>query len=149
MAVYKVPFDNLSVTTDADQDIWEITAPSDAAVRLIRFELYSAVTSDERVRLRLLRRTTGGTGGAAATAVPADGTSASVGTTVAQLVTTPGTAGSILQAWYWTQLNVLPEIPVPESRVVIPPSGRLALNLQTAVGSTRNWSGFVEFEEIG
>ena len=96
MSVYTVPFDNLSVTNDSDQDIWEILAPSDAAVELVHFELYSAVTTDERVRLRLVRRSTAGSGGAGATEVPARGTLAAVGTAVTQLNTTPGTAGDVL-----------------------------------------------------
>jgi hypothetical protein len=149
MSVYTVPFDNLSVTNDSDQDIWEILAPSDAAVELVHFELYSAVTTDERVRLRLVRRSTAGSGGAGATEVPARGTLAAVGTSVTQLNTTPGTAGDVLLAWYWSQLSPLVYLPTPESRILLPPSGRIGLNLETAVASTRNWSGFLKFREIG
>jgi hypothetical protein len=148
MAIYSVPFDNLSVTNDGDQDIWQILAPTDASVVLHHFELYSATTSDERVRLRLLRRTDEGNG-SATTEVPLRGTAASVGTVVEQLATTPGTAGAILLAWYWSQLAPLVYLPTPETRVVIPPGGWLALNLQTVMGGTRNWSGFVVFEEVG
>ena len=149
MAVYAIPFDNLTVTNDSDQDIIEITAPSDAAVKIHRIVLNSATTTDERVRLRLVRRSTNGSGGSAATEVPIDGTSAAVGTAVVTLVTTPGTIGAIIQAWYWSQLSPFDELPVPEDRVVIPPSGILGLNLETAVASSRNWSGFVLVEEIG
>lgn len=149
MAVYTVPFDNLTVTNDSDQDIWELSAPADAAVKIHRIVVNSATTTDERVRLRLIRRTAAGTGGSAATEVPIDGTSAAVGTAVVTLVTTPGTAGDVLQAWYWSQLSPFDELPVPEDRVVVPPSGRVGLNLETAVASSRNWSGYVVFEEIG
>jgi hypothetical protein len=149
MSVYTVPFDNLSVTNDSDQDIFEITAPADAAVILHHFEFYSAVTTDERVRLRLLRRSTAGSGGAGATEVPATGTAAAVGSAVVQLNTTPGTAGDVLLAWYWSQLSPLVWLPTPECRIVIPPGGRIGLNLETAVASTRNWSGFLKFAEIG
>jgi hypothetical protein len=150
VAKYSVPFDNLTVTNDSDQDIWEITAPADAAVILLGFYLSSATTSDERVRLRLCRRTgSAASGGAAATVASPDGTSATVGTTVYQLATAPGTVGAILKAWYWSQLSPLPYTPIPEARIVIPPSGRLALNLETAVASSRNWSGYVDFEEVG
>lgn len=149
MSVYTVPFENLSVTNDSDQDIWEITAPSDAAVEIVHFELYSAVTTDERVRLRLVRRSTAGSGGAGATEVPVKGTLAAVGTAVTQLNTTPGTLGDVLHAWYWSQLAPLVYLPVPEERIILPPSGRVGLNLLTAVASTRNWSGFVTFRELG
>ena len=149
MSVYLVPFDNLSVTNDSDQDIFELTAPSDAAVKLIGFELYSAVTTDERVRLRLVRRSTAGSGGAAATEVPANGTSAALGASVTQLNTTPGTIGDILLAFYWSQLSPLPYTPIPEAMIIVPPSGKIALNLETAVASTRNWSGWLAFAELG
>ena len=147
--MYTVPFDNLTVTNDSDQDIWELTAPAAKAVRVHHFEVYSATTSDERVRLRLLRRTTAGSGGAGATEVATDGAAAAVGPAVVTLNTTPGTAGNVLLAWYWSQLSPLIYLPTPECRIVVPPSGRLALNLETAVASSRNWSGFVVFEEIG
>lgn len=147
--MYTVPFDNLTVTNDSDQDLWELTAPAAKAVRLHHFEVYSATTSDERVRLRLLRRTTAGSGGAGATEVATDGAAAAVGTAVVTLNTTPGTAGDVLLAWYWSQLSPLIYLPTPECRIVVPPSGRIALNLETAVASSRNWSGFVVFEEIG
>ncbi|EFK96683.1 hypothetical protein LDC_1287 [sediment metagenome] len=149
MSVYTVPFDNLSVTNDSDQDIFQITAPADAAVKLVGFEFYSATTTDERVRLRLVRRSTAGSGGAGAVEVPATGTSAAVGTAVVQLNTTPGTIGDILLAWYWSQLSPLTYAPIPEGMIVIPPSGILALNLETAVASTRNWSGWLKFAELG
>lgn len=149
MSIYTVPFDNLSVTNDSDQDVWEITAPADAAVILHHFELYSATTSDERVRLRLVRRSTAGSGGAGATEVAATGTAAAVGTAVVQLNTTPGTAGDVLLAWYWSQLSPLIYLPTPECQIILPPGGRIGLNLETAVASTRNWSGFLKFSEIG
>ena len=151
MAVYTVPFDNLTVTNDSDQDIIELTAPSDAAVKIHRIVLNSATTTDERVRLRLVRRSTNGSGGSAATEVGIDGVSEATGGGVAAvtLATTPGTIGNILQAWYWSQLSPFDELPVPEDRVVIPPSGILGLNLETAVASSRNWSGFVVYEVIG
>ena len=148
--VYSVPFENLSVTNDSDQDIFEIVNGSTSALVLLGFELYSATTSDERVRLRLLRRSTTGTGGSAATEVPLDGgNTVSAAAAVSTLVTAPGTAGSILKAWYWSQLSPLIYLPTPEEQVIVSPSGRVALNLLTAVASTRNWSGFVKWCEIG
>jgi hypothetical protein len=148
--MYSVPFDNLSVTNDSDQDIFEIVNGSTVSLILHQFELYSATTSDERVRLRLLRRSTTGSGGTGSTEVALDGgnTVAAVAA-VSQLVTTPGTAGAILKSWYWSQLSPLVYLPTPEDRVIVSPSGRLCLNLQTAVGSTRNWSGYVVWEEVG
>jgi hypothetical protein len=148
--IYTVPFDNLSVTNDPDQDIFELVGASGYPYALIAFELYSALTTDERVRLRLLRRSTTGSGGSAATEVPLDGgNSTTIQTAVNTLVTTPGTAGAILHAWYWSQLSPLIYRPTPAEITEVASAGRLCLNLETAVASTRNWSGFVTFQEFG
>lgn len=148
--VYTVSLNNLSVTNDSDQDIFEIVNGSTVALELISFELYSATTSDERVRLRLIRRSTTGSAGAAATENALDGgNTTAAAAAVATLVTTPGTGGAELEAYYWSQLSPLICKPTPEEKVTVSPSGRLALNLQTAVASTRNWSGFVKWMEIG
>lgn len=148
--VYSVPFDNLTVTNDADQDIFEIVNGSTSALILLGFELYSATTTDERVRLRLVRRSTTGSGGTGSTEAALDGgNTVASAAAVTQLVTTPGTVGAILKAWYWSQLSPLVYLPTPEEQVIVSPSGRLCLNLETAVGSSRNWSGFVKWAEVG
>ena len=150
MRVYTQPFDNLSVTNDSDQDIFEMVGASGYPFKLIAFELYSALTTDERVRLRLLRRSTTGSGGSAATEVPTDGgNSTTIQTAVNTLVTTPGTAGAILHAWYWSQLSPLIYRPTPEEQIEFISGQRCCLNLETAVASTRNWSGFVTWAEFG
>lgn len=148
--VYSVPFDNLTVTNDSDQDIFEIVNGSTSSLVLLGFELYSATTSDERVRLRLVRRSTTGSGGSAATEVALDGgNTVAAAAAVSTLVTTPGTIGNILLSWYWSQLSPLVYLPTPEEQVIVSPSGRLCLNLETAVASSRAWSGFVKWAEVG
>lgn len=144
-----VPLVGISVTNDADQDIIELVNGSGASAILHAIELSSTVTTDEVVSLRLLRRTTTGSGGSAATEVALDGDTTTIAVAASTLVTTPGTAGAVLKAWQWHQLVPFQYIPVPEDRVVIAPSGRLALNLQTAVAATRTWSGYAVWEELG
>jgi len=148
--VYKVPFDALSVTNDADQDIFEMLPGSVRDIVLHGFSLTSSNTADERARLRLVRRSTTGTGGAGATEVPIHpGNTNTADCAVATLVTTPGTIGAILMGWQWSQQGELLYLPTPEMREVAVKSGdRLALNLQTAVAATRTWSGWVCWEEI-
>lgn len=147
--MYTCAFDNISVTNDADQDVWLLTAPANRALILHWFELYSALASAEFTRMRLLRRTTAGSGGSSATVNPLRSVSATVAATVTQLVTAPGTAGAVLMAWQFAQISPQISLPTPETRVWIPPSGMLALHLQTAVATTRTWSGFLVFEEVG
>lgn len=148
--IYTVPFDNLSVTTDSDQDIFELVSAANYPLDLIAFEFYSALTTDERVRLRLVRRSTTGSGGSAATEVRMDGgNTVAAQTAVNQLVTTPGTIGDILHAWCWSQLAPLIYRPTPDETIEVISGYRLCLNLQTAVAATRNWSGFVTWRERG
>jgi hypothetical protein len=147
--MYDAPFDAISVTTDADQDIFEITAGSGKVIVLHSFSLTSAQTTDERVRLRLIRRTTAGSGGSTSTVVATDaGNAVAASGSVKYLVTTPGSAGNLLKGWQWSQQGELLYLPTPETRIVVAASGLIALNLQSAVGGTRTWSGYVTFEEI-
>lgn len=150
MRIYTIPFDNLSVTNDSDQDIFEMVGAAGYPFQLIAFEIYSSLTTDERVRLRLVRRSTTGSGGTGATEVRMDGgNTVAAQTAVSTLVTTPGTIGDIIHAWYWSQLAPLIYRPTPLEIVEAPSAGRLCLNLATAVASTRAWSGFVTFGETG
>lgn len=147
--LYSAPLDAISVTTDSDQDIWEMVCGSTYRAVLHEFALTSNSTTDERVRLRLVRRSTTGTGGSAITEVPLDGgNTRSNGTSVTALVTTPGTVGDIIAGWQWSQQDELLFLPTPECRIIVSESARLALHLNTAVASTRTWSGRVIFEEL-
>lgn len=148
--VYVVPLDQITVTTDADQDIWELVGPSAATTVLHGFSLTSTTTIDERVRLRLVRRSTTGSGGSALTEVPIeDGNTMAAAAALSSLVTTPGTIGDILKAWQWSQQGELLYLPTPKMQPTLSPGARLALNLQSAVASSRTWSGWVAWEEIG
>ena len=142
------PFDALSVTNDADQNIWELLAGSANKAILHGWELSSAETSAEAARLRLMRFTTGGTGGTAATEVLKDEDDGSITGAVIRLATTPGTAGDILQAWQWEQLGPVGQLYTPEMRPIVQEAGRIGINLQNALAATRTWSGWVAWEEI-
>lgn len=149
MRVYTVPLVALAVTTDADQDIFEIVMGAGVVGHLLSYMLESALTTDERLNWRLLRRTTTGSGGTGCTEVPVDAGDAAATAAVSQLVTTPGTAGAVLDAGCWSTLTPRHMLEIPESRIKIPPGGRLGFNLQTAVGATRSFSGFVKWAEEG
>jgi hypothetical protein len=147
--MYQIPLDALSVTTDADQDIFELVAASANPCILHGFSLSSAHTTDERARLRLVRRSTTGSGGTGSTEVPIDdGNTMTPTAALSHLVTTPGTIGDIIAGWQWSQQNELLYLPTPELRPTIIGGGRLCLNLQIALGGTRTWSGWVAWEEM-
>lgn len=145
--LYTAPLDAISVTNDGDQDIFQLASPASTRVVLHAFSLTSAHTTDERVRLRLIQRTAAGTGGSAVTVLAADrDNGVSFGGTLNSLVTTPGTGSNILAGWQWSQQGELLFLPTPETRPTISASSFLCLNLQTAMGGTRTWSGYVVFE---
>lgn len=147
--IYTFPLDAISVTTDADQDVWELGTASTKQAILHGFSLTSTQTTDERVRLRLIRRTATGSGGASATIVATDqGNAVAAASTAKTLQTTPGTGSTILNGWQWSQQGELLYLPTPELRDVLSVSSFLCLNIQSAVGGTRTWSGWVRFEEI-
>ena len=144
--IYYAPFDNIAVTTDPDQDIWEIATTATQKVVLHAFELTSASITAEFVRLRLLRRTASGNG-AAVVEVQADQDDAATSTVVEQLALIPGAIGDILMGFQWEQLGPLIYLPTPEMRPVVQQNGFLALNLQSALAATTNWSGYLVYEE--
>ena len=150
MATYFAPLGAQTVTNDSSQDLWVLAAPADSAVRLLWAKMSSTVTSDERLLLSLIQRSgAGSAGGSALTVVASDGTSATAGSAVTPLVTTQGTGTKTFWTDYWSQLSEWEWLPTPECRIVIPPSGFLALALGTAVASNRVMTGVVVFEEIG
>lgn len=142
------PLVNLSVTNDADQDIFRLNAGANNKLKLHGFEVYSAATTAEALRLRLLRRSADGTGGSAATEVSADEDDGTITGALTTLVTTPGTAGDVLAEFSWEQLGPLIWIPTPDLQITVEQSGRIALNLLTALGATTVMTGWVAWEEI-
>jgi hypothetical protein len=140
------PFDDIQVTTDADQDVWELGAVTNKAV-LHAFELTSDKTSSEVIDLRLIRRSTSGNG-SAVTEVKANVDDGSITTVMEQLALVPGTGGDVLMGFKWEQLGPLLYMPTPEMRIVVDAGTYLCLNIQSALAATTGWSGYVCWEEI-
>lgn len=146
--VIYTPLSALSVTNDADQDIWELASPATHKIALHGWELTSAEMSAESVRLRLLRGTASGSGGGTGTEVLREPDDSPITGVVETLNTTPGTDGDVLQEWVWEQLGPIGQVYTPEMRPVIDVSSWLKLNLATAVASTRTWYGWLCWEEL-
>ena len=141
------PFDGLSVTADATQDIWELTAGANDKLKLHGFELYSAAIAAEILDLRLVRYATSGSAGGTGTEVLLDQSDGSITAAVETLNTTPGGTPIILMGFQWEQLGPLIYLPIPEDRIVVQEAGIIALNLQTAPTAVA-MSGHVIWEEI-
>lgn len=152
--MYTAQFSGVSIT-NAAQDIFELVAAAGVAVLVhwikLTFEptITSGVAQDVRARLRILERSTTGTGGAAITPQGINPrNSIAAATTVARTVTTPGTAGDIKWADAVSIIVPFEHIYTPDTRIPIQGGGRLALNLEVALGAVYNASGTICFEEI-
>ena len=147
----KIVYTQIDVTlaSDATQDIWSLMAPAGNKLKLHGWELYSPIIAAETVNLRLVRRSTTGDGGTAVE-VLGDPDSSPVLSVVETLALAPGTIGDILQEFEWEQLGPLGQLYTPEMRPIITDSTSsfLCLNLQTALAGTTQWKGWICFEEI-
>jgi len=146
IGIFYAPFDDIQVTTDADQDVWELGAVTNKAI-LHGFEMTSEKITAEFVDLRLVRRSTSGDG-AGVTEVRANVDGSTPTSLVEQLATAPGTIGDIMMGWKWEQLGPLRFVATPQMRIVIDAGTFLCLNIQSALAGTTGWSGWLCWEEI-
>ena len=152
--MYTASFSNVSVT-NAAQNIWEIIAASGTSLLIhsIRLTFTPTITSgvaqDVRAQLNVQRISTTGTGGSAKTptAVNSRNTVSAV-TTFNALVTTPGTAGAVLDSENVSIIVPFERIYTPDQRIPITGGGRLALNLSAGLGASYNASSEIYFEEF-
>lgn len=149
--MYSAVFEEVAVT--AAQDLFTVTAPSDAAVVIHAVYLGQSTdagdTESEQLSVILHRPSAAGSGGTSATPRPLQVGFPAAGSTVDVNDTTQATEGNIIHAdcfnvmagWVW--------IPTPECRPVISPSGLVTVELQTAPADSITMSGTILFEEIG
>lgn len=148
--MYSAVFTDVAVT--AAQDLFEINAPATANV--IVHGVWLSQKSDtgdaaaEILGLLIHRGSTSGSGGSTPTARPLNTADAAFGGTVEANNTTQSTEGNNLLSWHWHIAAGLQWIPTPEMRLVIPPSGRLIIELTAAPADALTMSGTVIFEEI-
>lgn len=126
----------------------EFTGPTDAIVQLLDAWITqdASVTSAEVV-VAILRKTAAGTG-TSFTARLLEPSDAAFGGTVRTNMTAEGTAGDILVREGFNVLNGFYHRPVPESRIIVPPSGILAIKFVVAPAAITISAGMT-FEEIG
>lgn len=149
MRVYAATFNNVAVT--AQQDLFEITAPSTAAVVLLELSLSQTTDfgdAQEEGLAILVKRgaTTSGAGGSTPVASQVF-SSAAFGGTVEANNTTKATGGTpvTLHAEAWNVRVPFLWVPTPETRPVIAPSGRLVVELATTPADSITMSGTVKF----
>lgn len=146
--MYSAGFEAITVT-DAAQDIIFLATSSAVPILIHEINLSASDTTDIRARIRILRRSSAGSGGTAVTARPLNPrNTVSAATTVTTIRTTPGTADEVLEGHRWSLLVPFQRLYVPEDRVYVPVSDYLAIELVAGTGASRTVSGSVTFEEL-
>ena len=152
--IYRAVAVNTAQTVQVD--IFELNVASTKSVRLHEIHLSQLTEIQDAQEEMLLVQvkegaTTSGSGGATPTAVPASkGDSAYAGTVEAHN-TTKATGGTIVThlAVNWNIRVPLDIIFTPESRIELPPSARLTVELATTPADSVTFGGYIVFEEIG
>lgn len=145
---YSVSFQSQTISTAIT--ILEVTAPSTAVLIIHRAWISANTTTAAAVNIQILRKSAAATGTATPpTASPIDGSaSLTTGATIRWKATVEGTAGSILyDDWLRADGGPWIYLPVPEERIIVPPSGIIALKFATAPASNSYSAGIV-FEEL-
>lgn len=145
--MYTVHGDAQTVSTAIT--ILEVAAPATAILKIYRAWVeQSSVTTSTATRIRLLRKTGTITGTATPPTPTAVDASAASGVTVKWIATVEGTDGNVLIEEAFNYLNGWVWLPVPEERIIVPPSGIIALKFPAAPTSAA-WTFGFDYEEIG
>lgn len=150
--VYTASFSAIAVT--AIQDIWEVNAPATSIVVIHSIRI--GQTSDygdaaaEGLGLELSRSTgTSGSGGATVTPRPHLVGSAAFAGTVERNNTTQATTTTVILTDTFNVQGGWLYLPAPEERIIIPPSGRVVLELPAAPADELTMYSSITFEAIG
>lgn len=141
------------VTVSAAQDLFQIDAPADSVVVLHSVTITQ--TSDagdaeaEMLPILFHRGTTDGSGGSTITPRRMAIGDALFGGTVEANNTTQSTEGNQVHAESFNVQAGFFYRPTPEERIVISPSQRLVIELQTAPADALTMDGVAIIEEIG
>jgi hypothetical protein len=129
--------------------IVEITAPSTAVLVIHRAWCeQSGSTTSAMNRIQILRKSATITGTASPPSILALDGSASASSTAKWKATAEGTDGNVLIEDSYNVLNGWLYLPVPEERIIVPPSGIIALKFPAAPANSSYSYGMV-FEELG
>jgi hypothetical protein len=149
--MYTATFEEVAVT--AVQDLFEIVSAADSVtvIHSIKISQSSDAGDSESEQLNMLihRGSTSGSGGSTPTPAPMNLGDAAFGGTVEANNTSQSTEGTILGSYCFNVMAGLDIVFTPEERIVISPSGRVIIELQTAPNDSLTMSGTVVLEEIG
>ena len=146
--VYSAVFEGVSVSVA--QDLFELNAPADAAVRLLAVHITQDTSeTSEQLPFTIKRVATSGSIGSIPTARPMQvGDPAFGGTVEANNTTRGGTPTTIRRRSENVLAGVHWIFPLGQE-IYLSPSGILVVGLETAPGAALTMSGEIVFEEIG
>lgn len=155
--MYRAAFGSVAVS--AQQDLFEVLAPSNAIVIVHRIQLSQSTevgdAAEEGLHLQMVRGegSTSGSGGSTPTVTPIEAGTASAGVAVEANNTTKMTAGggslAVLEEHVWNVRVPLDIIYTPEERPIISPSDYFTVELNTTPADSLTMSGTITLEEIG
>lgn len=154
MAMQTAQFNGVAIT--AQQDLFELLAPSAKAVKLYRVMLTQ--TSDfgdaqEENLLILFKRgqTTTGSGGSTPTVTALSGQDTDGSSTVKANNTTKASAGTIKTFWVdaWFERAPYLWLPTDPERAIITPGVRMTIELASTPADSITANGLIVFEELG
>ena len=152
MTMYASVFSAVAVT--AQQDLFTVVAPSTGSLYVHRVLLSQSSdvgdAAEEGLNIILKRGTGAVTGGTANTPVALESQGPSFAGTVTTANTTKlGSSPTSFHVEVWNVRAVFDYLPTPETRVIIPPSAKLAVELATTPADSLTVSGTCLFEWIG
>jgi hypothetical protein len=143
---YEVRMDSIAVT--AAKTLVSIAAPSTAILEVVRCAITTRATTSEGSQAQIIRGTTGGTN-TSSTPVLLAAFAASGATGGSNHTAEPGSAAvhrsegfNLVSGWQWVALD-------EEGRIVVPPSGVLAVKLNVAPAASTTMSALIEYIEKG
>jgi len=139
------------ISAFTEGDIIELIAPSSAIILLHELHVGTQTETDDSSTLKLSRHSAAGSGGntTGLTPTPHEVGFSAFGGTYREAATTDA-AGTVtnLGRWKFSTLLGFDKIWTPETRIVVPPSGRIVLNMEDALTSVLlEWSW--TFEVVG
>jgi hypothetical protein len=150
--VYTASFAGLAIT--AQVDFIEILCGSADVILVHEIGISQLLdvgdASAEHLLLKYRQGLTGaGTAGTAQTPEPRQTGDPASDATVTTGRTTKGTGGNDMERWAWNVLLPFQHIWTPETRPVLSPSQRDAIELATTPNDSITCSGYITFEELG
>lgn len=154
MSLQIAQFNGVSIT--AQQDLFELLAPSAKAVKLYRVILTQTTEvgdAQEENLLILFKRgqTTTGSGGTTATVTALSGQDSAGTSTVKVNNTTKASVGTISTWWVDTWYERAPYLwlPTEAERPIITPGVRMTIELASTPADSLTANGLLVFEELG